>query len=56
MKPGTMSVYFATSDVAAAHKELSDKGVKVNEVKDDLDIEVEHVLSLPETITMCNYV
>lgn len=36
MKPGTMTVYFATSDVAAAHKELSDKGVKVNEVKDDL--------------------
>jgi hypothetical protein len=36
MKPGTMTLYFATSDVAAAHKELSDKGVKVNEVKDDL--------------------
>jgi hypothetical protein len=29
-------VYFATSDVAAAHKELSGKGVKVNEVKDEL--------------------
>ncbi|WP_226987264.1 glyoxalase superfamily protein [Candidatus Nitrososphaera evergladensis] len=36
MKPGTMKVYFATSDVAAAHKELSNKGVKVGEVKDDL--------------------
>ena len=36
MKPGTIAVYFATSDVAAAHKELSGKGVKVNEVKDDL--------------------
>ena len=36
MKPGTMSVYFATSDVAAAHQELSAKGAKVNEVKDDL--------------------
>jgi catechol 2,3-dioxygenase-like lactoylglutathione lyase family enzyme len=36
MKPGTMVVYFATSDIAAAHKELSGKGVKVNEVKDDL--------------------
>lgn len=36
MKPGTMTVYFATSDVAAAHRELSGKGVKVNEVKDDL--------------------
>ncbi|MGA3024866.1 MAG: VOC family protein [Bryobacteraceae bacterium] len=30
-----MKLYFATSDVAAAHEELSLKGVKVNEVKDD---------------------
>jgi hypothetical protein len=29
-------VYFATSDVAAAHKELDGKGAKVNEIKDDL--------------------
>ena len=36
MKPGTMSLYFETSDIAAARKELSNKGVKVNEVKDDL--------------------
>jgi catechol 2,3-dioxygenase-like lactoylglutathione lyase family enzyme len=36
MKPGTMKLYFATSDVAALHKELSVKGAKVNEVKDDL--------------------
>ena len=36
MKPGTMSLYFASSDVAAAHKELSAKDAKVNEVKDDL--------------------
>ena len=36
MKPGTMKLYFATSDVIAAHKELSEKSVKVNEVKDDL--------------------
>jgi catechol 2,3-dioxygenase-like lactoylglutathione lyase family enzyme len=36
MKPGTMKLYFATSDVAAAHKELSTKGVKINQVKDDL--------------------
>jgi predicted enzyme related to lactoylglutathione lyase len=36
MKPGTMKVYFAASDVAAAYKELSAKGVKVNEVKNDL--------------------
>ena len=35
-KPGTLSLYFATSDVAAANKELSNKGVKVNKVKDDL--------------------
>ncbi len=36
MKPGTMRLYLATSDVAATHKSLSDKGVKVNEIKDDL--------------------
>jgi hypothetical protein len=36
MKPGTMKLYFATSDVAAAHKELSAKGAKVDELKDDL--------------------
>ena len=35
-KPGSTSLYFATSDVAAAHKVLSDKGVKLNDVKDDL--------------------
>ena len=36
MKPGTMSLYFANSDLAAAHKEISAKGVKVGEVKTDL--------------------
>jgi catechol 2,3-dioxygenase-like lactoylglutathione lyase family enzyme len=36
MKPGTMKVYFATADVAGAHQELSVKGAKVNEVKNDL--------------------
>jgi catechol 2,3-dioxygenase-like lactoylglutathione lyase family enzyme len=36
MKPGTMKLYFATSDVAAAHQELRGKGVKLSEVKDDL--------------------
>jgi catechol 2,3-dioxygenase-like lactoylglutathione lyase family enzyme len=36
MKPGTMKLYFATADLAAAHKELSAKGAKVKEVKDDL--------------------
>ena len=35
-QPGTMNLYFATSDVGAAYKELNNKGVKVNEVKDDL--------------------
>ncbi len=35
-KPGDMVLYFATSDITAAHRELSDKGVKVNDVKDDL--------------------
>jgi catechol 2,3-dioxygenase-like lactoylglutathione lyase family enzyme len=36
MKPGNMTMYFSTSDVSAAHKQLSGKGVNVNEVKDDL--------------------
>ena len=36
MKPGTMKLYFATSDVAAAHQELSAKGAKASELKDDL--------------------
>jgi catechol 2,3-dioxygenase-like lactoylglutathione lyase family enzyme len=36
MQPGTMTVYFATLDVSAAHKALSEKGLKVNEIKDDL--------------------
>jgi predicted enzyme related to lactoylglutathione lyase len=36
MKPGTMSLYFASSDVAGAHKELSARGAEVDEVKDDL--------------------
>ena len=35
-KPGTMKLYFATSDVSAAHRELRAKGVAVNEIKDDL--------------------
>jgi len=36
MKPGTMKLYFTTSDVAGAHTELSAKSAKVNEVKNDL--------------------
>ena len=35
-KPDTMSFYFSTSDIAAAHKELNEKGVKPSEVRDDL--------------------
>lgn len=35
-KPGAMTLWFATSDLAAAHKELSDKGVKVSKIGDDL--------------------
>src|SRR5260370_14954598 len=36
MKPGTMKPCFATSDVAAVHKQLSVKCAKVNGSKDDL--------------------
>ncbi len=35
-KPGTLSFYFSTSDIAAAHKELNEKGVETNEIQDDL--------------------
>jgi catechol 2,3-dioxygenase-like lactoylglutathione lyase family enzyme len=35
-KPDTMSFYFSTSDIAAAHKELNEKGVKTSEVRNDL--------------------
>jgi len=35
-KPDSMSFYFSTSDVAAAHKELNEKGVKTGEVRDAL--------------------
>ena len=34
--PGTISFYFSTSDIAATHKELNEKGVKTNEIQDDL--------------------
>jgi catechol 2,3-dioxygenase-like lactoylglutathione lyase family enzyme len=36
MKHGTMTLYFESSDIAATHEELSRKGVKVNEVQNDL--------------------
>jgi len=35
-KSDSMSFYFSTSDIAAAHKELSEKGVKPSEIQDDL--------------------
>jgi catechol 2,3-dioxygenase-like lactoylglutathione lyase family enzyme len=36
VKPGTMTLYFITSDINEAHKELEGKSVKVNDIKDDL--------------------
>jgi catechol 2,3-dioxygenase-like lactoylglutathione lyase family enzyme len=36
VKPGAMKLWFATSDIAIAHKELGDKGIKVSKVADDL--------------------
>ena len=35
-KTGAMTLWFATSDIAAAHKTLSDKGVDVSKIGDDL--------------------
>ena|ERR1700722_8990084 len=36
VKRGAMTLYFLTSDVSEAHQELEGKGMKVNEIKDDL--------------------
>jgi predicted enzyme related to lactoylglutathione lyase len=36
IKPGTVGLYFKTSDIDAAHKELGKKGAKVNDIQDDL--------------------
>src|SRR5581483_5312406 len=36
IKKGNVSIYFTTSDITKAHKDLSDKGVKVGEIQDDL--------------------
>jgi hypothetical protein len=36
VKTGTIVVYVAASDITGVHLELSDKGVKVNDVQDDL--------------------
>jgi catechol 2,3-dioxygenase-like lactoylglutathione lyase family enzyme len=35
-KPGTVGFYFSTSDIAAAHRELNEKGVETGEIRDDL--------------------
>ena len=35
-KPGTLGFYLSTPDIAAAHKELNEKGVKPGEVRDNL--------------------
>ena len=35
-QPGTLSFYLSTSDIAAAHKELNEKGVKPSEIQDNL--------------------
>ena len=35
-KPGTLGLYLSTSDIAAAHGELNEKGVNPGEVRDDL--------------------
>ena len=36
VKPGSLNLYFLTSEVAAAHRELSEKGAQVSEVQDNL--------------------
>jgi catechol 2,3-dioxygenase-like lactoylglutathione lyase family enzyme len=36
IKPGTMSLYFETSDVVGAYKEISGEGVPLNDIQDDL--------------------
>jgi catechol 2,3-dioxygenase-like lactoylglutathione lyase family enzyme len=35
-QPGTVGFYLSTSDIAAAHKALHEKGVKPGEIRDDL--------------------
>ncbi len=34
--PGIVAFYFSTPDIAAAHKELNEKGVETGEIRDDL--------------------
>ena len=35
-QPGTLGFYLSSSDIAAAHKELSEKGVNPSEIRDNL--------------------
>ena len=35
-QPDTISFYFSTSDIAAAHTEFNEKGVNPSEIRDDL--------------------
>jgi catechol 2,3-dioxygenase-like lactoylglutathione lyase family enzyme len=35
-QPGTLSFYLSTSDIAATHKELNERGAKTNEIQNDL--------------------
>ena len=35
-KPGTLGLYLSTSDVAAAHEELQERGINPGEVRDNL--------------------
>jgi catechol 2,3-dioxygenase-like lactoylglutathione lyase family enzyme len=35
-RPGTLGFYLSTSDIAAAHKELNEKGVNPSEIQDNL--------------------
>jgi len=36
MKPGTLTLYFAASDLTEAHQKLSDAGIEVSDIQDDL--------------------
>lgn len=36
IRAGMLSLYFECPDIINAHKELSDKGIKVNNIQDDL--------------------
>ena len=36
LKPGKLQLYLSATNIQAAYKDLSEKGVKVNEIKDDL--------------------